>query len=84
MDNVALIIEQFIVDEILNQNGSRIDHDQSLIGSGILDSLAFLQLVGFLEEQFGITADDDELVPENFDTITRIKAFIEGKMGKNK
>lgn len=84
MGNLALIIEQFIVDEILNQNGSRIDHDQSLIGSGILDSLAFLQLVGFLEEQFGITADDDELVPENFDTITRIKAFIEGKMGKNK
>ncbi len=73
-------IERFIVDEImLGDNQTRIDPNDSLISSGVLDSLALLRLIAFLEEQIGITVEDSEVIPENFETINDIKAFINRK-----
>jgi acyl carrier protein len=82
MSSIASAVETFILDEIVKSNGqSRLDYDQSLIASGILDSMAFLQLVGFLEEKFGITVEDNELLPANFETINAICTFVEQKSG---
>ncbi len=53
--------------------------DQSLIGDGILDSLALLKLLQFLEERFGIEVEDGDVVPANFETIEQIAAFVERK-----
>lgn len=73
-------IERFIVDEImLADSQTRIDPDESLISSGVLDSLALLRLIAFLEDQMGITVEDSEVIPENFETIKEIKAFIDRK-----
>lgn len=73
-------IERFIVDEImLGDKQTRIDPNDSLISSGVLDSLALLRLIAFLEEQIGITVEDSEVIPENFETISDIKAFINRK-----
>jgi len=52
---------------------------QSLIGSGIIDSTGVFELVGFLEEQYAIRIEEDELVPENLDSIDNIVAFVERK-----
>lgn len=73
-------IERFIVDEImLADSQTKIDPDESLISSGVLDSLALLRLIAFLEEQMGITVEDAEVIPENFESINEIKAFIDRK-----
>ena len=73
-------IERFIVDEImLGDSQTRVDVNESLISSGVLDSLALLRLIAFLEEQMGVTVDDHEVIPENFETINEIKSFIERK-----
>lgn len=73
-------IERFIVDEImLVDSQTKIDPDESLISSGVLDSLALLRLIAFLEEQLGITVEDSEVIPENFESINEIKAFIDRK-----
>lgn len=73
-------IERFIVDEImLADSQTRIDPSDSLISSGVLDSLALLRLIAFLEEQLGITVEDSEVIPENFETINDIKAFVSRK-----
>ena len=73
-------IEQFIVDEImLGDSNTKIAPDESLISSGVLDSLALLRLISFLEDQMGVTVDDSEVIPENFETINDIKAFVENK-----
>lgn len=73
-------IERFIVDEImLADSQTRIDPTESLISSGVLDSLALLRLIAFLEEQMGVTVEDSEVIPENFETINDIKAFIDRK-----
>lgn len=76
--NVEESIEKFIQDEILMGTRSVTPQD-SLIDQGVLDSLGLLRLIAFLEEQFGIEVEDDEVVPENFQSIDIIKAYIEGK-----
>lgn len=77
-------IERFIVDEImLADSSTKIDPDDSLISSGVLDSLALLRLIAFIEEQFGIIIEDSEVVPENLETVNDIKTFIEQKKASN-
>jgi acyl carrier protein len=51
----------------------------SLLDLGIIDSTGVLELVGFLEQTFQISVEDDELVPENLDTIDRICAYVNRK-----
>ena len=75
-------VERFILDELLmrGDGGHRLDPEESLITSGVLDSLALLRLVLFLEEQFGITVEDGDLVPGNFQNLNTIQAFVQSKL----
>jgi acyl carrier protein len=78
--NIEETVERFVIDELLvGDSQMKLDPDQSLVSSGVIDSLAILRLISFLEEKFGIVVEDDEVVPENFETINIIRAFIEGK-----
>ena len=51
----------------------------SLIEAGVIDSTGVLELVGYLEDSFGIRIRDDELLPENLDTIDNVVAFVTRK-----
>jgi len=53
--------------------------DANLLDSGILDSLSLLRLVVFLEEQFGITMGDADLLPENFASVNSICAYLRAR-----
>lgn len=53
--------------------------DDSLLAKGILDSLEIVKLMTFLEEAFGIQVADEELVPENFETIAALERFVREK-----
>lgn len=79
--NIEATIEHFIVDELMMGDGqTKLDPDQSLISSGILDSLALLRLIGFVEEKFEVYVEDDEVIPDNFETINVIKTLVEQKL----
>jgi acyl carrier protein len=54
-------------------------NDASLLDSGILDSLSLLRLVVFLEERFGITMGDADLLPENFASVNAICAYLRAR-----
>jgi acyl carrier protein len=56
-------------------------HDH-LLESGIVDSLGVLNLVGFVERQFQVAVTDDDLVPENFQSIDHLTAFVRRKRGE--
>jgi acyl carrier protein len=73
-----LIITDFI-SELNGRPQSTPKPDTSLIDSGILDSTAVLRLLVFIEERFNLTIDDQDVTPQNFETIRRITAFIESK-----
>jgi len=73
-------VEGFILEKI-TLDGEKIARDEDLLASDILDSLAIVELVSFLEARFGIRVSDDDLVPENFKTIDEIVAFVERMEG---
>lgn len=54
----------------------------NLLESGIIDSLGILDLVSFLEQQFGIVVADDDLIPDNFQSVSRITLFVEQKVNE--
>jgi acyl carrier protein len=53
--------------------------EASFLDTGVIDSTGVLELVTFLEDEFSIDIEDDELRPENLDSIVRLIAFIESK-----
>ena len=56
--------------------------DVSLLEEGIMDSTGVLDLVMFIEETFGIQVKDEELIPENLDSVDRLVAFVEKKTAR--
>lgn len=73
-------LRQFIVQNyLLSRDASLLQDSDSLTAHGILDSTGALELVLHLEERYGITVQDEELHPDNLDSIDRIAAFIERK-----
>ena len=76
----AQSIEQFILDDLLHDEGRKsIGLDEPLVSSGVIDSLGMLKLIGFLEQDLGLTIGDGEVAPENFETLRKILQFIERK-----
>ena len=74
--NVEQAVRDFLKND-LGRTESNVGRDESLLESGIIDSMGVLQLVAFLERTCGIKVEDDDLMPENFDTIAAITSFIE-------
>ncbi|HLK49265.1 MAG TPA: acyl carrier protein [Bryobacteraceae bacterium] len=54
--------------------------NESFLESGILDSTGVLQLVDFLEQAYGVKVEDEELIPDNLDSIEKISAYLERKL----
>lgn len=59
--------------------GKPVGPDDSLLDSGLVDSTGIFELVTFLEENFGIKIEDEEIVPEHFETAAQIAAFVDRK-----
>lgn len=72
-------LKQFIVENFYVSNPAELEADTSLIAGGWVDSTGMLEIVGFLEEQFSIKVAEEELVPDNFETIGRIAAYLARK-----
>jgi acyl carrier protein len=72
---ITFLRENFIA----ARNLKEIKTDESLLDSGIIDSTGILELIMFLEEKFSITIEDDELTPENLDTIQNLVSFLSSK-----
>jgi acyl carrier protein len=78
--SVSADIEQFILSELTQGRGiTEIDHSENLLSKGIVDSHGVMELVGFLEERYGISVADEDLSPENFESVSSIEGFVERK-----
>lgn len=77
-------IRGFIIDNFLyGQDDHKIGDDVSFLASGIIDSTGVLELVSFIEEKYGISVEDEELIPDNLDSIQKLSDFILKKQGNN-
>lgn len=72
----------FIVEKFPLARKRPIANADNLLESGIIDSLGILDLVSFLEQEFTIAVADDELIPENFESVDRLSRFVEHKINE--
>lgn len=73
-------IRQFIFDNFLfDAEKEDLQNDSSFLDQGIIDSTGVLELVEWLEDDFGLTIDDEELIPENLDSVNSLATFIARK-----
>jgi acyl carrier protein len=72
-------VRAFIVESFLMGRAGELRDDTSLTGRGILDSTSVIELVTFIEKTFAVRVEEDELVPENLDSLDAIAAFVARK-----
>ena len=73
-------IRNFIVDNFLyGQIDDDFQDDESFLEKGLIDSTGILELVSFVEEKYGIEVDEEEVTPENFDSVNKISIFVADK-----
>ena len=78
--DVSLKIRSFILENILiGSDDSAFDDDDSFLEKGLIDSTGILELVSFLEDEFEIEVKDVELVPNNFDSLSKLSNYVESK-----
>jgi acyl carrier protein len=73
-------VRSFIIDNFLFGNADGFSDDASFIDEGIIDSTGILELVGYLEQTYSIHVDDQELIPENLDSVVNIGQFLQRKL----
>ena len=74
-------IREFVNENFLfGQGVEKLSNTDSFLESGIIDSTGVLELVTFIEETFPVAIDDDELIPDNLDSIDNLVRFIEAKL----
>jgi acyl carrier protein len=74
-------IRNYIAQNILfSDNGFKYDDDASFLEEGIVDSLGIMELVLFIEERFGLSVDDRDLTPDNFDSVNKMANYIQNRL----
>jgi acyl carrier protein len=73
-------IRKYIAQHMLfSEDGYPYSDDTSFLEEGVIDSLGFMELVTFVRQNFSIEVDSQDLVPENFDSITKLTRYINSK-----
>ena len=74
-------IRQYIARNLLfSDTGFKYDDDASFLEEGIVDSLGIMDLVCFIEETFGLTVTDEDLTPDNFDSVNKLANYIQHRL----
>jgi len=79
MSDISTSLREFIKENFLYGAEQAYSDDDSFMENGIVDSTGVLELIMHLETSYGISIEDTELVPENLDSISNLKRFIESK-----
>lgn len=80
MQDIKTQVRTYIFDNfIMAGDPGDLQDGDSFMEKHILDSTGFIELITFLEESFGIKVEDDDMVPENLDSLDRIENFLRKK-----
>ena len=82
MQQIEQEVRQFVVDNFLLTAGDgQFSNTDSFLETGLLDSMGILNLVEFVRQHYAIQIEDEELVPEHWDSVLQIAEFVQKKMG---
>lgn len=76
---VEALVRQYIAENILFTKTYPYPDTASFLENSVIDSMNVMELVVFLEEQFGIQVEDHEIIPDNFDSVSQLAAFARSK-----
>lgn len=77
------IIHQYILENFLfTEDESALQHSDSFLDTGIIDSTGVLEIILFIEETFGIKVNDDEMLPRNLDSVDNLTDFVQRKQAQ--
>ncbi len=82
MDNTEQLIRDFIASEFLRDEPRTLSIDDNLIEEGIVDSLAILMLIKYIEGQFSVEIEPEDVSLENFESVAAISRLIQKRNGK--
>lgn len=82
-DSIEQRIHTFLLEKFPLARKAGVGRDTALLEKGILDSLGILDVVSFLESEFSMVISDDELLPENFQSLGTLSTFVMKKTGKS-
>lgn len=78
---IEVQVRQYIAENFLfNDDGYPLPDDASFLKEGIVDSTGVLELIMFVEERFKVSVEDEEIVPENFDSVAQLARYIRRKV----
>ena len=81
MESLRTDIRAFVVKHFLFGKDDGLADDTSFLEQGIVDSTGVLELVAFIQDQYGVKVEDDELTPDNLDSVGAIAEFVTRKRG---
>ena len=81
MQSTETRIREYVRETFPSPEHAVLDTEDSLFDAGILDSIGVMTLVAWLEKEFSIMVDDDEVIPENFDGIGPLTRYVFAKLG---
>ena len=77
-------IREFIAKNLLySTEGFTYADDASLLREGVIDSLGVVELVAFVQTCFGVKVDQQDVIPDNFDSVTRLAAYVRSKQSSD-
>lgn len=76
---IAQAVREFVTQNFYVPKPADLSDEQSLLDSGIVDSTGVFDLIAFLESTYGFKVKDEEMVPENLDSIAHIAAYVARK-----
>jgi acyl carrier protein len=76
-------IQDFVVANFLFGEAAPLEDDASFLDTGVVDSAGVLELIDFLESTYGIRIESNEMLPDNLDSVNRVNAFLNKKLGQN-
>jgi acyl carrier protein len=79
VQDTKAVLRRFLLDNIVMGGDVEIADDTSFMGDHILDSTGFIELITFIEETFGVVVGDEEMLPENFDSLSNIEGYLARK-----
>jgi len=80
MPSIEQELRTFIIDNFLFGDKNGFANNDSFLEKGIIDSTGMLELVTFVQQRHGITIEDEELIPDNLDSVERLSTFIQRKL----
>lgn len=80
MPTIEHEVREFLRDNLLFADADSLSENDSFLEKGIVDSMGILHLIAFVEERYGIHAEDRELITDNWDSIARMSRYIREKL----